>query len=139
MNIFTKFKFYREYITSIKNNKKNLESEFGIRIDRANRMYTVVNVPDMMGEPYNLRKSDIDKTSKAYLLDYMSKIESYLNSIGISELYHFYKPPQKVDKFSYLLVIGYKWINTVRLTNFIIFGLIPISILSIITLLIKII
>lgn len=138
MNIFTKFKFYREYTTSIRNNKKNLESEFGIRIDRANRMYTVVNVPDMMGEPYNLRKSDIDKASKAYLSDYIGKIESYLNSIGISELYHFYKPLEKVDKFSYLLVIGYKWINTVRLTNFITFGLIPISILLIVILLINI-
>ncbi len=132
MNIFRKIRFYGEYKKAIKDNKKSLENDFGIRIDWANRLYTILNVPDVMGEPYNLRKSDIDKASEKYISEYLSRLGNYLNSIGLAELYDFYKPPQKVDKFSYLLIIGFKHLNSVKINNVFWFGVVPISLLSLI-------
>ncbi len=135
MNFLKKIKFYQEYKKSIKSNKSTLESEFGIRLDWANRMYTVLNVPDVLGEPYNLRPSDVNKMSEKYMSDYLGKLSAYLNSIGLSELYDFYNPPQKVDKFSYLLIIGYKHLNSVKITKFFWYCFIPI-LLSLIILII---
>jgi len=131
MNFIKRIRFYQEYKKSIKENKSTLQSEFGIRLDWANRMYTVLNVPDVLGEPYNLRSSDVNKMSEKYISDYLGKLSSYLNSIGLSELYDFYTPPQKVDKFSYLLVIGYKHLNSVKINRFFWFWFVPILLLSI--------
>jgi hypothetical protein len=92
-------------------------------------MYTVLNVPDALGEPYNLRKSDVDRLSENFIIDYLSKLSEYLNSIGLSELYDFYKPPQKVDKFSFLIIIGFKHLNSVKVNNIIWFGIVPTTII----------
>jgi hypothetical protein len=45
MNIFQKIKLFREYKKVIRNNEVTLEQDYNIRIDRASRLYTVLNIP----------------------------------------------------------------------------------------------
>ena len=118
MNIFKKIGLYRSFSKILEANKVSLEANFNMKIDYANRIYTVVNVPiDSIGEPYNLRKSDIDNISEKYLKEYISKSSEFLNSIGLVELYGFYEPIKKVDKYSYLIILGYKHMNSVSYTK----------------------
>jgi hypothetical protein len=129
MNLLKKIQLYNSYKNIIKNNKVTLEGDFNIRIDRANRMYTVVNVPDeLFGEQYNLRKGDIDTISMSYIKEYINRLSIYLNQIGLNELYDFYEPVKKVDKYSYLLVLGFKPMNSLEYNNTIMFRVLPISV-----------
>lgn len=131
MNVFKKIGLYRSYKKIIKKNKIELEGNFNLKIDYVNRLYTVVNVPiDLVGEPYNLRKSDIDNISEKYLKEYISSSSDFLNSIGLFELYGFYEPIKKVDKYSYLIILGFKHMNSLSYTKF---KIISISILSLIS------
>ena len=136
MNFFKKIKLYREYKKIIKENRVSLEANYSIRIDRANRLYTVLNIPEEnFGEPYNLRKSDIDQISERYIREYINRLSSFLNEKGLSELYDFYEPVKKVDKYSYLIILGYKPLNTVEYNNFLWFRFFPaIGIITIISL-----
>ena len=109
MNIFKKIKLFHNYKKIISLSKVQLEANFNIRVDRASRIYTVLNIPDeLYGEPYNLRKGDIDKISETYIREYIGKLSEYLNEKGLSELYDFYEPVKKVDKYSYLIILGFK-------------------------------
>jgi hypothetical protein len=136
MNFFKKIKLYREYKKIIEENRVSLEANYSIRIDRANRLYTVLNIPEEnFGEPYNLRKSDIDQISERFIREYINRLSSFLNEKGLSELYDFYEPVKKVDKYSYLIILGYKPLNTVEYNNFLWFRFLPsIGIITIISL-----
>jgi hypothetical protein len=126
MNFFRKVSLYLDFRKKIRKNRAVLLKDFGIRIDLANRLYTVINVPDVLGEPYNVRKVDIDKTAEVFIKEYALKLRLFLDSIGLSEMYDFYQPIRKLDKFSYLLVLGYKFMDSVRINNIFWFGIIPI-------------
>lgn len=107
VNIFKKLSFYNIYKKAIRANSVELENKFGLRIDDANRLYTVINIPEeLVGDAYSLRKSDIDRISDNYIREYSSELGIFLNSKGVSELYDFYDL-KKVDKYSYLVVIGF--------------------------------
>jgi hypothetical protein len=140
MGFFKKIKLFSSYKKIIWYNRVSLESQFNIRIDRASRIYTVLNIPDeLFGEPYNIRKSDIDSISEVYIKEYIQKLSEYLNSIGLNELYDFYEPIKKVDKYSYLIVLGFKPLNSVKYNKLIWMRLIPIiSLLSLLSLIIYI-
>ncbi len=128
MNIFKKIKLFRNYKKEISLSKIELEANFNIRVDRADRIYTVLNIPDeLYGEPYNLRKSDIDKISETYIREYIGKLSEYLNERGLSELYDFYEPVKKVDKYSYLIVLGFKPFNSVKYYTLVYYRIIPIA------------
>ena len=91
----------------IKENRLELENRFNLRIDEANRLYTVINVPpDVVGEAYSLKKSDIDRIAENFIKEYSSELGIFLNSKGLNELYDFYDL-KKVDKYSYLVVVGF--------------------------------
>lgn len=120
MGIFRDIKLFFSFKKLIHKNKSILEDQYGIRIDNADRMYTVVNIPaNLVEEPYNLRKADIDLIAQNYIRDYISNLSQFLNSIGISELYDFYEPIKKVDKYSYLIIIGYKQIDSTDINKII--------------------
>lgn len=120
MGIFRDIRLFFSFKKAIHKNKSILEDQYGIRIDNADRMYTVVNIPtNLVEEPYNLRKADIDLIAQNYIRDYISNLSQFLNSIGISELYDFYEPIKKVDKYSYLIIIGYKQIDSTDLNKII--------------------
>lgn len=98
------FFFYRKIV---KDNARELERNFGLRIDKAQRLYTVLNIPEeIIGDAFSLKKSDIDRISENYIKEYSSEITRFLTSKGIGDILSFYEV-RKVDKFSYLVVIGY--------------------------------
>ena len=108
-NIFflKKIRLFSFYKKVIKENRSEIEQTFGLRIDKAQRMYTVLNIPEeIIGEAFSLKKSDIDRISENYIKEYSSEISRFLTSKGLGELYSFYEV-KKVDKYSYLVVIGY--------------------------------
>lgn len=102
-----KLSLFREYRKIIKSSSSDIETRFGLRIDKAHRLYTVLNIPeDVIGEAYGLKKSDIDRISENYIREYISEASKALNSIGLSELFSIYEV-KKVDKYSYLIVLGF--------------------------------
>ena len=128
MNIFKKFSLYRFYKKTIIKNRVELADKFNIRIDRAHRLYTVVNIPEeFFTEPYNLRTADINIISEKYIREYVSSLSQYLNSIDIAEMYDFYEPIKKIDKYSFLIILGFKYINSVEYNNFLWLRLLPIA------------
>ena len=129
VSLFKKLKLYWYFRKTLKTNKSNLEQNFAARIDNVSRVYTVLNIPtNLIEEPYNLRKQDIDNISKQYIKDYSAEISKYLDSIGLSELYDFYQV-EKVDKYSYLLVFGFSLFNTDKIARSLLFRYVPIAVL----------
>jgi hypothetical protein len=127
MSILKDLRLFFSYKSSIRKNKVRLQGDFNMRIDNADRMYTVLNIPtNLVEEPYNLRKEDIDKIAQNYIRDYINDLSAFLNSIGISELYDFYEPIKKVDKYSYLIVIGYKQLDSVEINKIIYRIILPV-------------
>lgn len=120
MSIFKDIKFFKIYKKILKKNQKYLFDEYNIKIDRAFRMYTVINLPVNEIADYDLNINDIQRIARPYIEEYTKKIRIYLDSIGINELYDFYEF-QKIDKYSYLMVIGYNkfksnnYFNTLKL------------------------
>lgn len=129
-SLFKSIKLYFQYRKTLSLKKEELLRNFNLRIDRVNRIYTVLNIPtDLIDEPYNLRKQDIDNLSLKYISDFSSKVSEYLNSIGLSELYDMYDV-KKVDKYAYLIVIGFSLFRTDKVTNSILFRWIPITLIA---------
>ena len=133
ISLFKKIKLFNNFKKVIKNDQSELELKFNIRIDKAYRLYTVINVPEeLIGEAYSLKKSDIDRISENYIRQFSSELASYFNSKGLNELYDFYKI-DKVGKYSYLIVIGFALFKSEKYYNNIYYKLIPsVFILSII-------
>ena len=105
-SFFKRLSLYREYKKVIKRNSSELDTRFGLRRDRANRLYTVLNIPsDNIGEAYNLKRSDIDKISEGYIKDFSLEVSKFLDSKNLKEMYEFYEVT-KVEKYSYLVVFG---------------------------------
>lgn len=129
ISLLKKISLFRTFKKTLDENSSELELKFGIRIDNAYRIYTVINVPeDLIGEAYSLKKSDIDRISENYIKQYTSELGKYLNSKGLNELYDFYKI-DKVSKYSYLIVFGYKLFKSHKFYNNIYYKIIPATIL----------
>jgi len=107
ISLIKKIRIFSQFKKTIKSNSLELENKFNLRIDSANRLYTVINVPpELIGEAYNLKKSDIDRIADNFIREYSKELATYLNSKGLNELYDFYDL-KKVDKYSYLVVVGF--------------------------------
>lgn len=105
--ILKKIRLFNYYRKVMKKNQSELEGSFGLRIDKAQRMYTVLNIPEeIIGDAFSLKKADIDRISENYIKEYSSEITRFLTSRGLGELLSFYEV-RKVDKYSYLIVIGF--------------------------------
>ena len=125
VSLFKKISLYFTYRKSIKKIEKELGKQFNIRIDRVGRLYTVLNIPnDIIEEPYNLRKSDIDAIADKFIREYSIVLAKFLNENGLSELFDFYDS-EKVGKYSYLLVFGYSLFNTQKVGKWMILKLVP--------------
>jgi hypothetical protein len=130
--MFKKLKNFFFYKKEIKKNLFSLQQKFNVRIDGAKRMYTVVNVPEeLIGEAFSLKKTDIDRISETYVRQYYVDLGNELNSYGLIELFDVYEI-RKVDKYSYLLVVGFKQFKSQNYYNFLYYGVIPFSIISLI-------
>jgi hypothetical protein len=128
-SLFKSISLYLLYRKILNNKRTELESKFNSRVDKVYRIYTVLNLPnELFEEPYNIRKQDIDALSSKYISEFSAEVSKYLNSIGLTELYELYDI-RKVDKFSYLIVVGFSLFRTDKFTNNLYFRWIPISIL----------
>lgn len=135
MGLLNDIKLYFSFSRTIKRNRIELKDKFNIRIDNADRMYTVLNIPqDIFSEPYNVSKSDIDTIAENYIREYIRELSKFLNSKGLNEMYDYYEPIKKVEKYSYLIVIGYKRLDSVDINRVIYRYLLPFSIVSILSL-----
>jgi hypothetical protein len=111
VSFFKKLKIFKDFRKVLRLNKTEIQEVFGARVDNAYRIYNVINIPvEEVGEPYNLRKTDIDLIAEKSVREYSSSISNYLNSKGLQEMYDFYEV-KKVDKYSYLVVIGFSLSN----------------------------
>ena len=137
ISLFKKISVFREYKKSLKSIKTELEQTFGARIDNAWRIYNVINIPDeVIGEPYNLRKADIDKIAESSVKEYTTELSKFLNTKGLQELYDFYEV-KKVDKYSYLVIIGFSLFKSNEYYDNIRYKIVPtLSVISLILLLI---
>lgn len=125
VSLYKKIKLYLQYRRVILNNIEELEKSLNLRVDGVNRLYTVINIPEtLFGEPYNLRTSDIYRISEPYIAEYLKRISNYLNDKGLSELFKRYSLT-KVDKYSYLLVIGFSLFDTDKMAKNILFKVLP--------------
>jgi hypothetical protein len=125
-----KLRLFFFYKRKIKEAKFELEQQYNVRIDKAQRLYTVVNVPEeLVGEAYSLKKSDIDRISENYIRAFTQELSKNLNSKGLSELYRVYEI-KKVDKYSFLLVIGFSLMKSQNLYNFFYYVGIPTIVIS---------
>ncbi len=133
--MFKKLKLFLTYRKFISQNKTELETMFNIRVDKAQRLYTVINIPEeLIGEAYSIKKSDIDRISETYLRQFSSELSNYLDNKNLKELYDVYEI-QKVDKYSYLLVFGFSLFKSQKYYNTLYYGVIPGISISIIALL----
>ncbi len=134
LSYFSKIKLFLLFKKTIKNNSSELLSNFNIRVDNSYRMYTVINIPEeLIGEAFSIKKSDIDKISENYIREYSSKLGLFLNKIGVAEMFEFYEI-RKVDKYSYLIIIGYSLFRSNEFYDMLYWKLIPItSILAVIS------
>ena len=134
LGFIKKIRLFSSYRKSVKSIKNILSQDFNIRIDSAYRMYTVINIPeDIIGEAYSIKKSDIDRISENYIKEYSSELSKFLNKNGLSELFEFYEI-KKVDKYSYLVVIGFSLFRSNEYYSKLYWRYIPISSLIILSL-----
>lgn len=131
-NFFKSIYLFFLYRRKINKLKDQLMTNFNARIDYIFRIYTVLNIPkEFIEEPYDFRTSDINSISQNYLRAYSNQMQEYLNSNGLRELFDIYEI-KKVDKYSYLIILGYSLFNTKRFANNLIYSSISIFTLLII-------
>jgi len=139
MGFFRKLYLFFVFRKKLLKIETDLKIQFNIRVDNIYRLYTVLNIPtDIVDEPYNLRRSDIDSLSRNYIAEFNYRMSEFLNQRGLTELYRIYDM-EKVDKYSYLLVFGFSLLDTRRMANYLLFFWLPLFVLSFISLLIYII
>jgi hypothetical protein len=133
ISFFKKLSLFSFYKKTLKLNKVRLERELNIRFDSAYRLYTVLNIPEELYGEFTLKKSDIDKISENYIREYSFEVSKFLKSIGLNELFESYEI-KKVDKYSYLIVIGFSLFRSnVFYTNLYYKFLPALAVVSIIT------
>ena len=114
ISFLKKLQLFFQYCRVLKKYKDELMMRNNARVDKAYRIYTVINIPpSLIEEPYNLRKEDIDSLARNYIKDYTSDLSKYLNQKNLMELYQFYEV-KKVEKYSYLLVYGFSLFNSAK-------------------------
>jgi len=129
ISLFKKFKLFKEFKQKIKNNKAELERSFNIRVDNSYRIYTVLNIPEeLIGEAYSLKKSDIDKISENFTKEFTIGVSKFLDSLDLKELYEIYEI-RKVDKYSYLIVVGFSLFKSNKYYDGLYYRVIPAGII----------
>jgi hypothetical protein len=110
MKLSKKFSLLKYYKTVLDANRTELKSKFNIKIDKIYRMYTIYAVPV---DDYNVYGDTlVDKEVGKYL----SKLETYLNGIGLSELFE-YTEIVKISPTEFRIVVNYKLLDTFELAT----------------------
>lgn len=136
VSLLKRIKLFRKYKKIIDSCKDQLLSQFNTRVDRSYRIYTVLNIPqELIGEAYSLRKADIDKISETFTREWTLELSKFLESKDLTELYRIYEI-RKVDKYSYLLVVGYSLFQSNKYYDNLYYKVLPSSVLLLLGLLI---
>jgi len=138
IGFFKKISLYFYYRRVLLKNSRQFSSAYNLRIDWVNRIYTVINIPEeVFEEPYNMRTSDINKISDPYITEFVKQISSFLNTKGLIELYDIYDI-RKIEKYSYLVIIGFSLFDTDRIARNFLFRILPFfSVISVILIILK--
>lgn len=107
MNIFKRFKFYTMYKQLLKEHKQTLLTDYNVRIDKINRIYTVINVPD---ETQIYGNDNAKKLTETWLKNWLSNFDQYLINNQIKELLDIVEISQ-IDEQNFLLIMEYKYLN----------------------------
>lgn len=125
-----KLKLFFFWRKTIKESKFELQQKFNLRIDSAQRLYTVINVPEeLIGEAYALKKQDIDRISETYIRGFSGELTQTLNQKGLQELFKVYEI-RRVDKYAYLLVVGFSIFESQKYYNSLYYIITPLIILT---------
>ena len=124
IGFWKKVSLYFTYRKILMDNKLDLEKRLNIRLDRTKRLYTVFNIPPETFGEYNLRTSDIARVSEPYIQEYLRQLSRQLDSLGLKELYDVYDV-SKVDKYSFLIIIGFSLFNTTKIARNLWYRLVP--------------
>jgi hypothetical protein len=142
MNIISKFKNLRYYIKTIKENERELEEKYNIRVDNIYRMYTVYTINPKEYEQYggddqiminkdNEVENFLEKASASHMKtslmngeDYFNnrveseliKLEKFLISKGLAEMYGMTQK-RREDTYNYKVVVEYKFLSVKFLAN----------------------
>lgn len=136
VSLLKRIKLFRKYKKIIDSCKDQLLSQFNTRVDRSYRIYTVLNIPqELIGEAYSLRKADIDKISETFTREWTLELSKFLESKDLTELYRIYEI-RKVDKYSYLLVVGYSLFQSNKYYDNLYYKVLPSSVVLLLGLLI---
>jgi hypothetical protein len=124
LSIFKKYKLFRYFKKLLKDNKEiisNKKNGLNLRIDKAQRIYTVINCsPDVAKYGKNLAEKEIK--------EYVTRAEKLFINIGILE-YVGIRDIQQISELDFLVVFGYKGFNTSSFYNrlYILYVLLGIS------------
>lgn len=125
IGIFKKIVLFYDYVKIVKKERNLLEAQMNLRLDDANRLYTVLNIPEkLFGEEYLTKKSEVETISESYVKDYIVETSKLLNSIGLMELYTTYKI-ERVSRLSFLIVIGFSMFRSNEYYNTLYYKVIP--------------
>lgn len=131
-DIIRDLSLYRDWKKKLngKGVKNTLLEEYNTKVDGADRLHIVVNIPtDQIDEEYGLVKSDIDRLSVPFIKNQVKDVSTYLNSLGLQEMYDYYEPISKLDKYSYLVIVGFKPFDSVLYNTVVYRRIIPLLVL----------
>lgn len=114
--VLKEISLYREYAKQIRNEERSspIWARKRLRIDRLNRIYTVINLP-----PEVLASTDLPKEARpSFVLSEIKPINDYLKSLNLEELLTLWmNPVEGTNEESYLVVyqfvfreISWMWI-----------------------------
>ena len=115
MNIFKRITLFNVYRKALKENRLTLLNDFRIKVDYIYRMYTVFTVEEADYKTYGKELVD------ANLRIYKNKLDNYLNSIGLTELYGL-SEQEKLSERDYRLVLRFAYLNTEAWANTLFFA-----------------
>lgn len=125
MNFFKRFKLYRHYRRLLKNNEEALSNpKYNLRTDYVNRIYTVVNLPPDV-------KTYGTSLAQKYITEYISEVDKLFQQMGISEYVGILDIKQETE-MDYVIIFGFKFIDTAKLANRLLLTMVSIPIIWII-------
>lgn len=129
MNIFKRIGLFNIYRKVIRENRLTLLNDFRIKVDYIYRMYTVFSVEEADYKTYGKELVD------ANLRTYKNKLDAYLNSIGLTELYGL-SEQEKLSDRDYRLVLRFAYLNTEAWANALFIGIVSFVSLSVVALIV---
>lgn len=122
MNFFKRARLYLHYRRIVKNNSDILISpKYNLRIDYVNRLYTVVNLPTDV-------KTYGTQLAQKYISEYISEADKLFQQMGISEYIGILDIKQETE-MDYVIVFGFKFIDTAKVANRLLITLISVPII----------